>query len=407
MKTILIVVDGLSDRPTPQLNKKTPLQVAKKPMIDSLAKSGICGLMHTIDIGVVPGTDSAHLAIFGYDPTVYYPGRGIFEAVGCGLKITSDDIAFRCNLASVDENLNLLNRRAKDLNNESVIEDLINSVHLLDNVDFTFKITKEHRGVLLIRKKDLGHNVSGNDPHKVNALILPFCEKDSHSKRTSEILTDFTQKVYQVLKNHAFNQERISKSKFPINYLLVRGGGKIPNYQTFSEKYGISAASVVESNMIRGLCTLLGFKIYRAKGATGGIDSNLISKIESAKEALKTHDFVFIHMKGCDDAAHNKDAAQKVKYIEKVDLAVKSLLLTYDLNQNYLIITSDHSTPVDVGDHSSDPTPIVIAGPRLRVDSVDRFDEFSCADGGLLHIKGAHIMPIILDLMGKSHKFGA
>jgi len=179
------------------------------------------------------------------------------------------------------------------------------------------------------------------------------------------------------------------------------------NVPNFSAKHGLRSAAMAAAGMIIGICEFVGLDILHAEGITGGVDSDLNSKVRSVINALPNYDFIFLHFKGADEAAHDFNAQEKVEYIEKIDEAIKLLLENYDINENFLIFTADHSTPIEVGDHSADPVPIMIVGPNVRVDDVSTFDEFECPKGGLIQIRGKHLIPIILDLMNKSEKFGA
>jgi 2,3-bisphosphoglycerate-independent phosphoglycerate mutase len=401
-KAILMICDGLGDR---QIKGKTPLQRARRPNMNGLASKGITGLMHTIAPGVTPGSDTAHLALFSYDPYTCYQGRGVYEALGAGLELEEGDIAFRCNFATVSERMVVTDRRAgrisgigtelaKELNGQKV-----------DSTEIVFKATTEHRGVLVLRGEGLSRNVSDVDPHEASVAVLKSKPLDGtmEAKRTAFILNRFTELSYEVLSVHPINIEREKKGKLPANIVLARGAGAYSRLDSLQEKFGIKSACVAGGALYKGVARAVGMDVIDVKGATGTADTNLMAKAAAVKSALGNHDVVFLHIKATDNFSHDGDVKGKVKMIEKIDKVVGYLMKT----EAYIILTGDHSTPCALKNHSADPLPIVIYGEGVRVDDVKRFDEISCMRGGLGHMRGLDVMPVILSLIGKSKIFGS
>jgi len=401
-KAILIICDGMGDRP---IKGKTPLQMAKKPNIDKLAENGICGMMHTIAPGVIPGSDAGHLSIFGYEPNLYYEGRGVYEALGAGIELKRGDVAFRCNFATVDGNLKIIDRRAGRLKDEGKELEKSFAGVKIDDVEAIFKSTTEHRGVLVLRGAGLSSKISDTDPHAENVKILESkpLEENKEARKTSEILNKFTSLSHKLLSENQLNKMREKQGKLQANILLARGAGAYKKIESLYERHGFRSACVAGGALYKGVAKAVGMDVIYVKGANARVDTDLNAKARAARDALKKYDFVFVHVKGTDNVSHDGDLNGKVKMIERIDKLVGELMKS-DI---YLILTGDHSTPVGLKAHSADPVPVVIHGKGVRVDDVKKFDEISCARGGLGHIRGLELMPIIVGFMGYAKMHGS
>ncbi|CAB3287583.1 2,3-bisphosphoglycerate-independent phosphoglycerate mutase 1 [Methanocaldococcus lauensis] len=407
-KCVIFIIDGLGDRP----NEKglTPLKEAKTPTMDRMAKEGICGLMNAIDIGIRPGSDTAHLSILGYNPYEVYTGRGPLEAYGVGLNLKEGDIAFRCNFATVDENFVVLDRRAGRISPEEAeeLEKEIDGLEI-DGVKVIFKSSKGYRGALILRGEGLSYKVSDGDPHeegvKVNE-IKPLDDSEE-AKKTAEILNKLLKIVYERLNNHPINIERRKKGLPPANIILPRGAGIVPKIEKFSKKYNMRGACICGTGLIKGIAKMIGLDCIEVEGATGTPQTNFMGKAKALVEALKEYDFVLVNVKGADEASHDGNYNLKKEVIEKIDKMLSYVLEHINKDDVYFVLTGDHSTPIEMKDHSADPVPIVIWGKSVRTDDVEEFNEFSCAKGALHWIKGEHVMKILLDLTGRNEKFGA
>ena len=411
-RALLVVIDGGADRPLPSLNKRTPFEVAHKPNIDNLAKNGITGIMDPISPGVRVGSDTAHLALFGYNPYEVYTGRGPFEALGAGLELKPGDVAFRCNFATVDENLKVIDRRAgRYIEEADELEKVINSIKIekYPDVEIIFKHTVEHRGVLILRGSNLSSKVSNTDPHATGVRVakcVPL-ENTEAAKRTAEIVNEFTKKVYELLKDHPVNKKRVREGKLPANIVLVRGAGTLYKLKPLCEKYHIKCACIAGIALIKGVAKAVGMNIINVPGATGGLDTNVMAKAKYAVEALKKYDLVFLHIKGTDAASHDGKAWAKIRMIERIDKAIGYIMNKVDLDDVYIVITSDHATLTEeTRDHSGDFVPILIHGPAVFPDDVKTFSERTCIKGGLGRISGLDLMNIIMNYLNKIEKFG-
>ncbi|MBN2250659.1 MAG: 2,3-bisphosphoglycerate-independent phosphoglycerate mutase [Candidatus Altiarchaeota archaeon] len=405
MKTLLIVCDGLGDRLT---NGKTPLEAASTPNMDRLASKGICGIMDTVQAGIRPGSDTSHLSLFGYDPFTTYTGRGPFEAHGAGIDLKCGDVAFRANFASMKDGKVIDRRAGRD---EEGLEELSKTLEgmVIDGVEVLFKRGKGHRAVIVLRGEGLSSRISDTDPEDTN--VAPNKSKplddDPKSRKTAEVLNKFTEKAADILSKNDANKKRIAAGKLPANMVLARGSGIEPDIRPFREKYGLSAACVTGTTLIKGVCRSLGMEVIEVPGATGHVDSAIGKKTDAAIKALEAHDFVFLHIKGTDEASHDGKFDEKKGMIERVDKEVIGPILDkVDAEKTTVVLTADHSTPIGIKQHSADPVPIAIIGD-VRTDDVKKFDERSCARGGLNRICGRNLMDILLDLSNRSKLFGA
>ncbi|MBS7644190.1 2,3-bisphosphoglycerate-independent phosphoglycerate mutase [Candidatus Bathyarchaeota archaeon] len=413
MKAVLIVGDGMADRAISRLGGRTPLEVAKKPALDKLATLGINGIIDIIAPGIPPGSDTAHLSIFGYDPFEVYQGRGVFEALGVGLEVKPGDIAFRCNFATVDENLNVIDRRAGRIESGSA-DELAKSLRNLKldeypEVEIIFKHSTEHRGALILRGPGLSRMVSDSDPEEANAqvqVVKPL-DNSQEAAKTATILNKLTHLSNKVLEEHSVNIQRRSKGLLPANILLFRGASGLPQLDLITTRYGIRAACIAVTAIIRGVCISAGFRPIDVAGTTGTVETDTLAKGRAAVEALKEYDLIFLHVKGADNASHDGNLKQKIRMIEKIDSMVGYILDKIDLRETYIALLADHTTPLSVKNHTGDPVPIAIAGPEVIRDDVKCFSERDCAKGGLGRISGKDIMPILMNFLGKQKKFGA
>lgn len=404
-KVLLIICDGLSDRPVKELNGKTPLEAAKTPNLDELARKGITGLMHTIDVGIRPGSDVAHLSLFGYNPYKYYSGRGPFEAVGLNMDIKAHDIAFRGNFATVDEMLTITDRRAGRIEKTHPLTESLNKIHI-KGAHFIVKEGTGHRAAVILRGNNLSGKISDNDPHLIGLRVLDVYSLDNkpQSKKTATIENDFLKKAYEILLKHPLNLERIKKGLPPANYLLLRGAGEMPELTPFSQKYGLKSACIAGAGLYKGIGKMLGMKIINVFGATGKPNTDIPAKIKAAVKAFNEYDFVFVHIKGADVLAEDGDCQGKKEFIQRIDKALKPVM---NLKNTLIVVTADHTTSSELKIHTSDPVPVLFSGEGVRVDEVTRFGERTAASGKLGFIKGEHLMRIILDLLGKAPLYGA
>ena len=413
LKAILLIGDGMADRPLKELNWKTPLETAEKPHMDKIARDGICGIMDPLSPGLPPGSDTATLALLGYDPFKVYSGRGALEAIGSGVDVPSGAVAFRCNFATVDDQLVILDRRAGRISNEdaSKLAESLQKVKLkkFENVEFVFKNTVQHRAVLVLKGRNFSTAVSDSDPEKTGVKVLEVkpTAKTVEAEFTAHVLNELLRQFHGILKDHPVNKDRVKRGLLPANIVLCRGAGTIPNIKAISKIYDVKTACVGAVPLVRGVCKAAGMDLINVKGATGTPQTDYMAKAEATVRILKEYDFVLLHVKATDVASHDGNFKQKIEIIEKIDEMLEYLLNNIDLDSTYIAVTADHTTSCLTRDHEGDPVPLAIFGPHVRKDEVEKYDERSCARGGLNRIRGRDLMPILMNLIEKVKKFGA
>ncbi|RQD83973.1 MAG: 2,3-bisphosphoglycerate-independent phosphoglycerate mutase [Methanocalculus sp. MSAO_Arc2] len=407
-KILFLVLDGISDRPCEELDGKTPLQAAATPTLDRMAEEGVCGIMDTIAPGIRPGSDTAHLSLLGYPPERYYTGRGPLEAEGCGIRMDAGMIGFRANFASLDEQGSILDRRAGRIASTSELCAAIREgVDLSDQgIEFFMEPGAGHRAALAFRGEGLGANVTSNDPKHERLPPLPIrpMTEAGSDLHTAEAANEFIRQSALILNDHPVNRDRLDQGLLPANIVLIRGAGVMGRFEPFSEKWKMTGSVISAAALISGIGSTLGLERLDVPGITGGADSDLSAKITRAESELERKDFVLLNIKGADEFGHDGRAREKRDFIEVIDATLTPFLSRTDI---LIAICSDHTTPCSIKDHSGDPVPIVIRGPGVRVDAVSAFDEISCAGGGLHRIRGGDLMPILVDLIDRSEKYGA
>jgi 2,3-bisphosphoglycerate-independent phosphoglycerate mutase len=363
--------------------------------------------------GIPPGSDTAHLALLGYDASKVYTGRGALEAVGSGVDVLPGDTAFRCNFATVDENLRVVDRRAGRIETDdaSRLAEVFKEISLEKHPDVQviFKNSIQHRAILVLRGPHLSTMVSDSDPQRVGGSVLRVRPLDNtpEARKTAEIVNELTRHFHEKLKEHPVNSERQKRGLLPANIVLCRGAGKLPDITPISLRYGVRAAAICVMPLVRGVCEVAGMRLLAVPGATGTYDTDVIAKADAALRAAQSNDFVFLHVKATDIASHDRKVRQKVRMIEKIDKMMEHLIENANLEETLIAVTADHTTSLVTGEHEGDPVPVAIAGPGVRTDDVKEFGERTCAKGGLERIRGIDLMPTIMNLLGKTKKIGA
>lgn len=404
-KAILVVMDGLGDRPLKALGDLTPLEAARTPHLDALAERGICGIMNAIGIGMRPGSDTSHLAILGYDLERYYTGRGTIEVSGLGMDLEAGDVALRGNLGTVNDDLIVVDRRA------GRITDTGPFVKDLDGLTFegiTLKVRPGtgHRAGIILRGPGLNSRISDNDPHEVGVKVheVQPLDETKEAAFTARVLNHFLAEAHRLLKSNPLNAERVKEGKPPANYLLGRGAGYYKKIEPFEQRYGLKACTIAGGGLYKGIGAFTGMDVLKIAGATGLPNTDIAAKFRAALTALEgAYDFAFVHIKGTDTFGEDGDFEGKRNFINRIDEAFRLLLDVPHL----LAVTADHSTPCTLKRHSGDPVPLMMVGDELvRPDLVRDFGERACARGDLGRLTGLQVMPEIINLLGMSKLIG-
>ena len=386
---IMLVMDGLGGLPHPDTGR-TELESAATPHLDGLAARSSLGMLAPVGHGITPGSGPGHLALFGYDPIESMIGRGVLSALGVGLELRPGDVAARLNLATVDRDGVVTDRRAgrpSDEDGRRVIERVRDNLRTPEGVEATLIHEKEHRAVLVLRGEGLGAGIADTDPQRTDLPPVPATATgaDPASERTAGIVQDILDQVRDILADEP-----------QANSFLARGFAAFTPYPTFETRYGLRAVAVAKYPMYRGVASLVGMTI-------DGVPDSNESSVEMLERHFGTYDFYFIHFKDTDSRAHDGDFEGKVAAIEEVDALLPRIT---ELGADVLIVTGDHSTPALYGEHSWHHVPTLVASNWTR-PSADVFGESSCRGGDLGIVPGKDLMSLALAHAGRLDKYGA
>ncbi len=410
---LLIVCDGLGDRPIGRLNGDTPLEHASTPNLDRLVSQGMVGNVYPYKPGVRVGTDVGHLLILGYDTETYYYGRGPIEAASAGIDLKPGDVAFRGNFATVDGDRRIIDRRAGRITEGTAeLARALNGMTLEHGVIVLAKELTSHRLAVVFRGAGLSASVKDTDPGATsegNPWQDPSpLDATPEAARTAVLVREFSIKASNILSNHPVNLERKKRGSLPANFILLRGPGMMGPLPKLDERFPLKPACVAGDKTILGITRMAGFDTFTDPRFTGEADTWLQGKLEKALQLLHTdYDWVLVHVKAPDLAGHDHKPEGKVEIIERLDEAMGFLLKEIDLSRCYVGFTADHSTPCEVGDHSGDPVPTCIAGADVRKDGINRTGERFFRSGSLQNLSARDIFMIQMDLMGRTEKYGA
>ncbi|SDF38603.1 phosphoglycerate mutase [Bacteroidales bacterium KHT7] len=386
MKHIIILGDGMADWKVKELGDKTLLQYANTPYMDLLAKNGRVGRLKTVADGFHPGSEVANSSILGYDQSKVYEGRGPLEAASIGVELAPDDMAIRCNLICI-ENGNIKNHSCGRLETEEadVLIKFLQEKLGSERVHFYTGIQYRH---LLVIKGGNKH-LKCTPPHDVPGQpFMPLLVKPEipEAKETADLINDLILKSQKLLADHPFNKQRVAEGKDPANSIWPWAGGYRPNMTPLTVTYPqIKRGAVITAvDLIRGIGRLAGLRCINVEGATGLYDTNYEGKAQAAIEALKTDDFVYLHVEASDEAGHDGNLKLKLQTIEDLDRRLIGPI--YEAVKNFdepvsIAVLPDHPTPVALRTHTNEPIPFLIYYPGIEADSVQTFDEIAAVDG--------------------------
>jgi 2,3-bisphosphoglycerate-independent phosphoglycerate mutase len=373
LKYALLVGDGMADFPVPELGGKTPLAYAHTPHMDSIARNGTIGLVATIPEGLPPGSDVANLSLMGYDPARYYSGRAPIEAASMGVKLSSSDTAFRCNLVTIIDG-RMADYSAGHIETEEshAIVNLLKAE--LDDADTCFYPGVSYRHLLVI--PDFPAGCICTPPHDISDTnVAPHLPKGPGSER----LTTLMEKARTILKDAPVNKERESKDKSPATDIWLWGHGRAVTLPTLKERYKLSGSVISAVDLVRGLGVLAGLNVRLVKGATGYLGTNYAGKVAAARAALAEEDFVFLHVEAPDETSHEGSLQKKITAIEEFDKNIvgEMLKLQQEHTNLRILVTPDHATPVSLKTHHAAPVPYTACGQGIRPENVPSYCEKS------------------------------
>ena len=393
MKHIIILGDGMADLPVESLGGKTLLQYAHKPMMDQLAREGRCGRLVTVPEGFPPGSEVANTAILGYDLNKVYEGRGPLEAASIGYEMADDDLAIRCNIITL-ENGRIITHNGGNLQTEDarMLIDYLNEHLGSERVKFICGIQYRHLLVIKGGNKHIDCAPPHDHPNEPWKPLLVKAEIPE-AQETADLINDLILKSQELLAKHPYNIAKAAKGERQANSIWPWSGGYRPSMLTLQQQYPeIKSGTVISAvDLIRGIGHYAGLKIVEVEGATGLADTNYEGKALAAIEALKTDDFVFVHVEASDEAGHDGNLDLKLKTIEYLD----QRLIAYIYNEVKtwqepvcIAVLPDHLTPVEMRIHVGQPVPFLIWHRDIKPDEVTCYDEVSCVSGsyGLLRL---------------------
>lgn len=382
---VLLVVDGLGGFADAEHGSE--LEEASTPNLDRLAAEGSCGLASPAGPGITVGSGPGHLALFGYDPLEHDLGRGLLSALGLGVELRPGDVAARGNLATLDADGRVTDRRAGRIDDErarAVVEHLASEVSLPD-VEVTFHHVSEHRVLLRLRGEGLDPRVGDLDPQRTGVPPLEPAPEVPEAGQTAAVLRALDAAVREALVGQ------------DADVVLLRGFDTRHELPSMQERFGLRPAAVASYPMYRGVAELVGMEMLPVVGS-------LADQVALLSQHWDEHDYFFAHEKGADRAGHDGERGAKIAAIESVDALVPALL---ELGPDVLAITGDHAAPTQLSAHSWHPVPTLLWGPHVGRDAVESFGERACATGMLGHLRSQDLLPLMLASAGRLEKYGA
>ncbi len=401
MKYLVMLCDGMADEPFEKLGNKTPMELAKKPTMDSLAKKGEVGMVKTVAEGLKPGSDVANLSVLGYEPAVYYTGRSPLEAASIGIDLKETDVTLRTNLVTLSDEENYKDKTmvdycADDISTEEAKEIIEFIDEKLGNEIFKFYSGVSYRHCLVWAEGDMD-NVSFTPPHDISQQPI----KDYIPKGSAvEPLYELMKKSYDLLKDHPINKARIARGKRPANSIWLWGEGTKPILDSFMKKFNKKGSIISAVDLLKGIAICAGMKSVDVDGATGYIDTNFEGKAQAAIDEFKNgQDLVYIHVEAPDECGHRGEYENKVKAIELIDKKILTPVVNFlkDYDDYAVLVCPDHPTPLNIKTHSSKPVPYIIYNSKNEQESgVETFTEANAKTTGNYIEKGFTMMNYFL-----------
>lgn len=398
MKYIVMLGDGMADYPVEALDGKTPLEVAKKPNIDRLARGGRLGMVKTVPDGLKPGSDVANLSAMGYDPLKCYTGRSPLEAVSIGIQMDDTDVAFRCNLVTLSDDAEYAEKTMVDYSSGEITT--AEAAELIRAVDEAFRTDEilfypgiSYRHCMIWHQGPVGLNLT--PPHDISD------RKITEYLPQNPVILDLMKRSYEILKDHPINQDRMARGLNPANSIWLWGEGTRPGVTGFEAAYGVKASVISAVDLIKGIGLCAGMKVIEVEGATGNIDTNFKGKGEAAlKTLLEGQDLVYIHVEAPDECGHHGDLEGKIQAIERIDQDIVGPLLKglEEAGEDYsILVMPDHPTPISIKTHISDPIPYLLYCSTDVTDSgIDTYTEKTGKSTGVYVEPGYLLMQQLL-----------
>ncbi len=393
-KIVLCVLDGLGGLPQ---GGKTELEVAYTPNLDKLAESGACGHHIPVAVGITPGSGAAHLGLFGYDPLKYEIGRGVLEALGLGISLTSNDIAVRGNFATVRYEGNapiVVDRRAGRIPTEEnvrIVLKITQEIQEIDGIKVNMTSGMEHRSAIVftfpepISEREIV--INDTDPQTAGRSPVPLVGHGPEASKVASVMAKFVDWVAEILRE----EERA-------NYLLLRGVATYPSLISYYDAYGLRASCIAVYPMYKGVSKLVGMDVLEVD------DESIKGEIDTLKSNFNDYDFFYLHVKKTDSYGEDGNFNAKVKVIEEFDGLVPDIL---ELNPDVFVVTGDHSTPATMKGHSWHTVPVLIRSSLARGSGTATFSEIECLKGELGTFHAVDLITLMLAHAERLQKYGA
>jgi len=398
MKYIIVLGDGMADKPIAELGDRTPLEYAHTPTMDRLSKLSEVGLVHTIPEGMKPGSDTANLSVLGYDPKKYYTGRSPLEALSIGVDMKDTDIAMRCNIVTLSTDdkpyaeKTIIDHSSGEISTEEarVLLDAVKA-ELEDDI-YKFYVGTSYRHLTIW---DKGEILELTPPHDVLGQVIgQYLPKDAKLK-------DMMEKSYDILSNHPINIDRVNKGLNPANSIWFWGAGTRPSVTSFEEKNHKKGAMISAVDLLKGIAVGARMKNIDVEGADGTLHTNYEGKAQAAVDVLlkEDYDFVYIHVEAPDEMGHQGSVERKVKAIEFLDdRVIKPVVTAMDeAGVDYrMLVMPDHPTPICVRTHTSDPVPYMLYDSTDIQNNTWNYNEKEAEAGGIYIAEGHKMIDHLL-----------
>lgn len=387
MKYILILADGAADEPLAELGGKTPLEAAVKPNMDRIAREGRCGMLQTVDLSLTPGSDVANMSIMGYDPMKYYSGRGALEALSMGVPFPETDMAYRCNLVTIEDG------KMKDFSAGHITSE--EGAALFKSLqekfpDFAFYPGVSYRNIVMFP------NAEGSVSYPPHDIVGEDIAQYLPTGPDAEKLLEAMKCAEEVFRDHPVNKARIAAGKSPATGIWPWSGGKKPAMPSFESIYGKKGAVISAVDLLFGIAACAQMQIIKVEGATGFLDTNFMGKAKAAVDAVNSGaDFVYLHVEATDEAGHMGSIEEKIKAVENLDKAVGYILENFD---GVVMLLPDHPTPIVKKTHTHDPVPFAVKGPGFAADKCQCYSEKECKENGAFGMmKAADLLKMVFE----------
>ncbi len=416
---VYVLLDGVGDLPHPDLDGRTPLEVAHTPVLDRIASNGSIGQVISVGKGIAPESDIAVFNMLGYKFSHSdYVGRGVIEAIGIGINFKDGDLALRGNYSTLDEDGIITDRRAgRHINREDadgIAREIEKGVEFSEpGISVAVAPTIGHRVTVRIRGESrmLSSKITNTDPAYSNIggmgvakavgdflrveRCLPLDETES-ARSTAGIVNEFSEKSTGIMRNSQINRNRQAQDRKQLSCILLRdAGNRYPSVAPINEKYGMNFSCIVDMPVEIGISKVLKMKAFEAGGLT-----DYEEKARVAAEAMKTQNAIYVHLKGPDEFGHDGDAVGKTRNIEEIDRRFfKTLVEEIDTGRVTIVVSADHSTPCINKGHSDDPVPVLVSGDHIRNDGTTRMTERQAKEGSIGLLQGADVLGTALKLV--------